>query len=91
MSDGKGNPDEAEGGGVVSSDPEELSFVEELPSLFDAPDEDAGGVVVGFMETNIEAASRSWTCWCLDMRSLDVYDHSGVCSHLCRGNKSIIY
>lgn len=54
------------GGGVVSSD-EELS---ELPSLLEAPDEESGGV--GFMETRMEAASRSWTCWCLDIRSLEV-------------------
>lgn len=45
-----------EGGGVVSSE-DELS---ELPSLFDAPDEESGGV--GFMDTRIEAASRSCTC-----------------------------
>lgn len=47
------------GGGVVSSD-EELSFVEEVPSLLDAPDEEAGGV--GFIDTKIEAASSSCTC-----------------------------
>jgi hypothetical protein len=48
-----------DGGGVVSSD-DELSFAEELPSLFDAPDEESGGV--GFMDTRMEAASRSCTC-----------------------------
>jgi hypothetical protein len=66
------DPENTDGGGVVSSELDELSFVEELPSLFDAPDDEAGGVVVGFIETNIEAASRSCTCWCLEMRSLDV-------------------
>jgi len=65
-------PENTDGGGVVSSELDELSFVEELLSLFDAPDDEAGGVVVGFIETNIEAASRSCTCWCLEMRSLDV-------------------
>lgn len=35
-----------------------------------------------FMATNTLAASRSWTCWCLEMSNFDVYDHSGVCSHL---------
>lgn len=64
-------PENTDGGGVVSSELDELSFVEELLSLFDAPDDEAGGVV-GFIETNIEAASRSCTCWCLEMRSLDV-------------------
>lgn len=72
MSDAKEYPDDDDGGGVVSSEPEELSFVEELPPWLDAPDIEAGGVVVGFMDTNIEAASRSCTCWCLEMRSLDV-------------------
>lgn len=48
-----------EGGGVVSSE-EELSLAEEFPSLFDAPDEESGGV--GFMDTRMEAASRSCTC-----------------------------
>lgn len=35
-----------------------------------------------FMATNTLAASRSWTCWCLEISNFDVYDHSGVCSHL---------
>jgi len=43
-------------GGVVSSE-DELS---ELPSLFDAPDEESGGV--GFIDTRIDAASSSCTC-----------------------------
>jgi hypothetical protein len=47
------------GGGVASSE-DELSFAEELPSLFDAPDEESGGV--GFIDTRMEAASRSCTC-----------------------------
>jgi hypothetical protein len=47
------------GGGVVSSD-EELSFVEELPSWFDAPEDESGGV--GFIDTRIEAASSNCTC-----------------------------
>lgn len=62
------------GGGVVSSDEDES------PSLLDAPEDESGGV--GFIETRIDAASRSCTCWCLEIRSLEVYDHSGVCSHL---------
>jgi hypothetical protein len=35
-----------------------------------------------FMATRTDAASRSWTCWCLEMSSFDVYCHSGVCSQL---------
>jgi hypothetical protein len=35
-----------------------------------------------FMATRTEAASSSWTCWCLEMSSLEVYCHSGVCSQL---------
>lgn len=66
------DPENPWGGGVVSSELDEPSFVEELPSLIDAPDKEAGGVVLGFIETRIEAASRSWTCWCLEIRSLDV-------------------
>lgn len=54
------------GGGVVSSDDE----APEWPSLLEAPEEEAGGV--GFMDTRMEAASRSCTCWCLEIRSLDV-------------------
>jgi len=43
----------------VSSE-EELSLADELPSLLDAPEDDAGGVVsAGFMDTRIDAASRS--------------------------------
>lgn len=49
------------GGGVVSSDDAELSLAEEFPSLFEAPEDEAGGVV-GFMATRIDAASNSWTC-----------------------------
>lgn len=48
-----------DGGGVVSSE-DELSFAEEFPSLFDAPDDESGGV--GFIETRMDAASRSCTC-----------------------------
>lgn len=73
----------------MSSEPE---LTEEL-SLMDAPLDavDTAGVGFpllsstngdGFMETRIDAASRSWTCWCLEMRSFEVSDHSGVCSHL---------
>lgn len=29
-----------------------------------------------------DAASKSWTCWCLEMRSLEVMAHAGSCSHL---------
>lgn len=43
---------------------------------------DSGGLVGTFMLTRTDAASRSWTCWCLEMSSLEVKDHSGVCSHL---------
>lgn len=35
-----------------------------------------------FMVSRTLAASRSCTCWCFEMRSFEVYDHSGVCSHL---------
>lgn len=35
------------------------------------------------IETRIEAASSNWTCWCLEMSSLEVMLHSGVCSHKC--------
>jgi hypothetical protein len=79
------------GGGVVSA---ELcrSPWSEYP---DAGDKDSGslgislvesgGVVtpsVGFMATRTDAASKSWTCWCLLIRSFEVKDHSGVCSQL---------
>lgn len=48
---------------------------------------ESGGVEVEssgtlFIATRTDAASRSWTCWCFEMRSFDVRDHSGVCSHL---------
>lgn len=35
-----------------------------------------------FMARRTDAASSNWTCWCFEMRSFDVTDHSGVCSHL---------
>lgn len=35
-----------------------------------------------FIATSTEAASSNWTCWCFDIKSLDVYCHSGVCSQL---------
>jgi hypothetical protein len=43
--------------------------------------ESGGGVVTAaaavaagvlFMATRTEAASRSWTCWCLEIKSLEV-------------------
>lgn len=47
---------------------------------------ESGGVLSAagllFMATRTEAASNSCTCWCLEIKSLEVYDHSGVCSHL---------
>jgi len=47
---------------------------------------ESGGVVVSlvvlFIATSTLAASRSCTCWCLEIKSLEVRDHSGVCSHL---------
>lgn len=50
---------------------------------------ESGGLVGWmFMFTSTFAASRSWTCWCLDISSLEVYAHSGVCSHLEEINKS---
>lgn len=51
-----------DGGGVVSSE-----LLSEAPS---AEVEESGGV--GFMETRIDAASKSWTCWCLEIRSFEV-------------------
>lgn len=42
------------------------------------------GVPSWFMLTSTEAASRSCTCWCLEMRSLDVTAQAGSCSQLCR-------
>jgi hypothetical protein len=54
---------------------------------------ESGGVVASlaslFMARSTDAASSSWTCWCFEMSSFDVTDHSGVCSHLERQNKSI--
>jgi hypothetical protein len=38
--------------------------------------------------TKTDAASSSCTCWCFEMRSFDVSDHSGVCSQLWRGGVS---
>jgi hypothetical protein len=35
-----------------------------------------------FIATRTEAASNSCTCWCLEMSSLEVNCHSGVCSQL---------
>lgn len=52
---GVGLPMSECGGGVVSSEEDdELSW--------SAPELEVGGVVLGFMETRIEAASRSCTC-----------------------------
>ena len=82
-------------GGGVSSEPElteEFSFMD---APLDAVDTAGVGFPLlsstddnGFMETRIEAASRSWTCWCLEMRSLEVSDHSGVCSHLFHSSRT---
>jgi hypothetical protein len=74
------------GGGVVSADPR--SGCSEYPlaagdaesrSLIKSRAESGGVVVVGaatagvlFMATRTEAASRSWTCWCLEIKSLEV-------------------
>ena len=80
----------------MSSDPE---LTEEL-SLIEAPldDADIAGVGFpvmssiagkGFIETSIEAASRSCTCWCLEMSNFEVSDHSGVCSHLVHSSGTI--
>jgi hypothetical protein len=49
--------------------------------------DDSGGVAElslfgPFMATRTEAASSNWTCWCLEIKSFEVKDHSGVCSHL---------
>ena len=66
MGIGVTRPMPEDGGGVVSSDEDES----ELPSLLEAPEDESGGV--GFIETRIEAASSSWTCWCFEIRSLDV-------------------
>lgn len=74
------------GGGVVSADPR--SGCSEYPlaagdaesrSLMKSRAESGGVVVVGaaagaapFMATRTEAASKSWTCWCLEIKSLEV-------------------
>jgi hypothetical protein len=34
------------------------------------------------MVTRTEAASKSCTCWCLEIKSLEVIAHAGSCSHL---------
>ena len=82
------------GGGVSS----ELELTDEL-SLIEAPLDAVGAGVafpllsltnaIGFMETRMEAASSSCTCWCLEMSSFEVSDHSGVCSHLFRLNRRV--
>ena len=40
------------------------------------------GIPFEFIVIKTEAASSSCTCWCLEMSSFEVKDHSGVCSHL---------
>jgi hypothetical protein len=40
------------------------------------------GVPSAFIATKTDAASRSCTCWCLEISSLEVNCHWGVCSHL---------
>ena len=64
-----------------SEDPDAAGDAEswsELKSLADG-----GGVGPSwFIATRTDAASSNWTCWCFEINSFDVYDHSGVCSHL---------
>lgn len=64
MSMSKG--DEKSGGGVVSSEEElledKLLLVADSITEFEDDVFDGAGVSSGFMETRIEAASRSWTC-----------------------------
>lgn len=54
---------------------------------------ESGGVVASlaslFMARSTEAASSSCTCWCFEMSSFEVTDHSGVCSHLERKKRSV--
>src|SRR5436305_14719751 len=79
------------GGGLVSAElrssrgsdePEKPGDADE-PSLSCSCGGSGGGDVLStFMVTKTLAASRSWTCWCLEMRSLEVTAHAGSCSHL---------
>lgn len=62
-------------------DGETLNGMEhDLGALWEELREEPG--LFGFILTSTVAASRSWTCWCFDIRSLEVYDHAGSCSHL---------
>lgn len=68
------------GGGVVSVELKPSRRSDEPEAAGDA--ESSLSSLILFMARRTEAASSSWTCWCLEMSSLDVYCHSGVCSQL---------
>lgn len=87
------------GGGVVSAELRSL-WISEYPeaageaeswSLAKKSRVESGGDAEAlrplFIVTSTDAASRSWTCWCFEMSSLEVRDHSGVCSHLADDTK----
>lgn len=69
------------GGGVVSVElrPSRSS---EIPDAVGEVDDRSESCVSGFIFTKTVAASRSWTCWCLEMSSFEVTAHAGSCSHL---------
>lgn len=65
----------------------ELKSSSRMPEEPDAAGEDESSLSPPslpswFMATRTEAASRSWTCWCFEMSSFEVYCHWGVCSQL---------
>ena len=70
----------------------------ELKSSRMSEEPDAGGegeewslsLLSAFMAMSTEAASSSCTCWCLEMSSLEVYCHSGVCSQLDRNVNAVL-
>ncbi len=75
------------GGGVVSAELKVSSLGSDEPEAAGEEELSPSGYLIAsssgwFMVTSTEAASSSCTCWCFEISSLEVYAHSGVCSHL---------